>query len=423
MSVTSAKTLLDAGQSDNTPKPCWSDSDKSARIPQGYKQTEVGVIPMHWEVLPFIEIVGQYIDYRGRTPKKLGLDWGDGEILALSANNVQMGKINPDKEAYLGSEELYKKWMVQGECEKGDILLTMEAPLGNIAQIPDSRKYILSQRVLLIKTKNWLLKDFFAHYMKGSFFQNELLLNSTGSTAKGIQRKKLDDIKIYFPPTKAEQEAIAEALSDADALIESLEQLITKKRQIKQGTMQELLTGKKRLPGFSGEWEVKRFEDVLKIRHGKSQHEIVVAGGKYPILASGGEIGRTNDFLYNKPSVLIGRKGTIDVPQFIDSPFWTIDTLFFTEITQDTNPKFIFYKFNTINWRSYNEASGVPSLSASRIESIEFKCPPLPEQTAIATILSDMDAEIAALETKHAKTRSLKQGMMYNLLTGKIRLI
>src|SRR5258708_7706794 len=124
-----------------------------------------------WETSTFVEIVEKYIDYRGRTPKKLGMDWGGGNILALSANNVQMGKIDTSKEAYFGSTELYKKWMVQGECEKNDVLLTMEAPLGNVAQIPDNKKYILSQRVLLIKPRDWLLRDFLAHYMKGFFFQ------------------------------------------------------------------------------------------------------------------------------------------------------------------------------------------------------------------------------------------------------------
>jgi type I restriction enzyme, S subunit len=127
--------------------------------------------------------------------------------------------------------------------------------------------------------------------------------------------------------------------------------------------------------------------------------------------------------LYDKPSVLIGRKGTIDVPQYVDTPFWTIDTLFFTEISSLVSPKFVFYKFNTINWYNYNGASGVPSLNASTIENIEFNCPPLPEQTAIAAILSDMDTEIASLEQKRDKTRLLKQGMMQELLTGRIRLV
>ena len=163
--------------------------------------------------------------------------------------------------------------------------------------------------------------------------------------------------------------------------------------------------------------------DVLRVCHGKSQHDVAMREGAYPILATGGEIGRTNHYLYDKPSVLIGRKGTIDTPQYVETPFWTIDTLFYTEILSDASAKFIFYKFNMINWRSYNEASGVPSLNASTIAGIEIKLPKLAEQTAIASVLSDMDAEIASLETRRDKTRALKQGMMQELLTGRIRLV
>ena len=216
-------------------------------INPGYKQTEVGMIPEDWEVMPFVRAVQSYIDYRGRTPRKLGLSWGGGDILALSANNVQMGRIDYDKGAYYGSDELYRKWMVQGECEPGDVLLTMEAPLGNVTQVPDSKKYILSQRVLLIKPKTWLLRDFLTHYMKGFFFQNQLSLNSTGSTAKGIQRKKLDELPVGLPPTLPEQTAIATVLSDMDAEITALEAKLVKARQLKQGMMQELLTGRIRL--------------------------------------------------------------------------------------------------------------------------------------------------------------------------------
>ena len=234
-------------------------------VPLGYKRTEAGVIPEDWEAMSFIRAVGSYIDYRGRTPRKLGLSWGGGDILALSANNVQMGRIDADKEAYFGSDKLYRRWMHQGECELGDVLLTMEAPLGNVAQIPDAKKYILSQRVLMVKPKEWLLRDFLAHYMRGASFQSQLFQNSTGSTALGIQRKKLDELPIGIPRDGSEQEAIAEALSDADALIESLEQLLAKKRQIKQGTMQELLTGKKRLPGFTEAWKKKSLGSLLTI--------------------------------------------------------------------------------------------------------------------------------------------------------------
>jgi len=226
---------------------------------------------------------------------------------------------------------------------------------------------------------------------------------------------------VRLPPLP-EQRAIAAALSDVDALISALDRLIAKKRDIKQAAMQQLLTGKTRLPGFRGEWKVKKLGDILKVCHGKSQRGIVANDGKFPILATGGEIGRTNEFLHDKPSVLIGRKGTIDAPQYVDTPFWTIDTLFFTDISDLAIPKFIFYKFNMINWRNYNEASGVPSLNASTIEAIEFECPKTEEQQAIAAVLSDMDSEIAALEQRRDKTRALKQGMMQELLTGKTRL-
>jgi len=229
-------------------------------------------------------------------------------------------------------------------------------------------------------------------------------------------------IAVAMPSTLPEQHAIATALSDVDTLITKLDQLIAKKRDIKQATMQQLLTGQTRLPGFSGEWEVKRLGDVLKIRHGKNQRNIEVSDGAFPILASGGEIGRTNTFLYNKPSVLIGRKGTIDNPQYIETPFWTVDTLFYTEISRVASEKFIYFKFLMIDWRSFSEASGVPSLNSSTIESIEVTIPDYAEQTAIATILSDMDAEITALESRRKKTRALKQGMMQELLTGRIRL-
>jgi type I restriction enzyme, S subunit len=102
-------------------------------------------------------------------------------------------------------------------------------------------------------------------------------------------------------------------------------------------------------------------------------------------------VGKTNTFLYDKPSVLIGRKGTIDVPQYTESPFWTIDTLFYTEIFEQVYPKFIFYKFNLINWYSYNEASGVPSLNSHTIENIDCSIPPLLEQRAIARVLAEIE--------------------------------
>jgi type I restriction enzyme S subunit len=212
-------------------------------------------------------------------------------------------------------------------------------------------------------------------------------------------------------------------LSDTDALLDELDRLIAKKWDLKKAAMQQLLTGQTRLPGFHDPWESKRLGDILTICHGKSQREVATFDGPYPILASGGRIGTASLSLYDKPSVLIGRKGTIDQPQYMEKPFWAVDTLFYAAMKNQNNAKFFYYRFCLIDWTRFNEASGVPSLNARTIEQIEIGCPGPPEQNAIAEVLSDMDAELMALEKRRNKTRDLKQAMMQELLTGKTRLV
>lgn len=170
------------------------------------------------------------------------------------------------------------------------------------------------------------------------------------------------------------------------------------------------------------EWEIKRIGDLLEVHYGKDQRSVKDENGTYPILGSGGQIGWSNEYLYDKESVLIGRKGTIDRPQHTEKPFWTIDTLFYTKIFGNINPKYIYYLFKTINWRSYNEATGVPSLNTTTVESIRVASPPFPEQLAIAEVLSDVDDLINSIESLIDKKQKIKQGAMQELLTGKRRL-
>jgi len=168
------------------------------------------------------------------------------------------------------------------------------------------------------------------------------------------------------------------------------------------------------------DWEVKPIGATLQIRHGKSQKLVASAFGNYPILATGGNIGFAKEYLYNKPSVLIGRKGTINKPLYMDTPFWTVDTLFYSEVNKEYSAKYLFYNFCSINWYAYNEASGVPSLNAKTIENLLIPLPPtLAEQTAIANALSDMDALIDAQEKLIHKKRLIQQGAMQELLRPK----
>ncbi|MGC8116646.1 restriction endonuclease subunit S [Metapseudomonas otitidis] len=381
----------------------------------GYKLTEVGVIPEDWAV----STVGNEFDIK--LGKMLDSEKNVGVPKPYLGNRaVQWGRIDISD---LPTVPMTPTDIERFRLQDGDLLVCEGGEVGRAAlwSSPIAECYYQKALHRLRPTRGFdsrLMAALLRQWSDSGVLTNYV----TQTSIAHLPREKFMGVPMPVPPV-AEQRAIATALSDVDALLDALERLIAKKRDLKQATMQQLLTGQTRLPGFHGEWEAKRLGDILTVRHGKSQHDITAPDGKYPILASGGEIGRTNTFIYDKPSVLIGRKGTIDSPQYVDSPFWTVDTLFFTEISDEADAKFAFYKFTMIRWRSYNEASGVPSLNAKTIENIEIHAPPLPEQTAIAAVLSDMDADLAVLEQRLAKTRALKQGMMQELLTGRTRLI
>ena len=385
------------------------------------QRTEIGAIPEDWEVRSANRL-GNPV--RGGSPRPAGDSrYFNGSYIpwltvAALTNIPECQLVVSETERCLTEEgSLQSRTLTAGTL----IIANSGATLG-VAKILGIKCCANDGIAALLNLTKRVSSKYVAYFInsKTNYLRDTV---ATGNGQPNLNTELIGNFKIPLPPTLAEQEAIAEALSDADALIESLEQLLVKKRQIKRGAMQELLTGKKRVPGFSGEWDLKPLGHALSVRHGRSQTDVACADGKYPILGSGGEIGRTDSFLYGKPSVLIGRKGTIDCPRFADSPFWAIDTLFYTEISDEMSAKFLFYKFCTIPWRSYNEASGVPSLNAQTIESIEVRLPKADEQSAIATVLSDMDAEIAALEAKLSKACLLKQGMMQELLTGRIRLL
>lgn len=165
------------------------------------------------------------------------------------------------------------------------------------------------------------------------------------------------------------------------------------------------------------EWEIKSLKDIVSICYGKSQKEVEKEDGKYKILGTGGVIGRTDDYLWNEPSVLIGRKGTIDRPQYIEEPFWTVDTLFYTKLNNGFLAKWLYYYLNKIDLKKYNEATGVPSLSVSILNNIKVITPPQLEQQKIADILSTVDEQIEQTDALIEKTKELKKGLMQRLLT------
>ena len=273
--------------------------------------------------------------------------------------------------------------------------------------------------------------------------------HSGKSGVPGVNRNDLHEIVVRLPPTKAEQETIAETLSDADALIESLEQLLGKKRQLKQGAKQKLLTGKKRLPRFSGEWEVKRLGDLGSFLKGSGVTRDEARSGHLACVRYGEIYTRHNDHIkafhsWISPDVAAKAtrlkqgdilfagsgetKGEIGkcVAVVTDLEAYAGGDIVILR-AEESDPLFLGYYLNTepINRQKASKGQGdaVVHISSGALADVDITVPSVPEQTAIAAILADMDVEIAVLAAKLTKTRQLKQGMMQELLTGRIRLV
>ena len=155
------------------------------------------------------------------------------------------------------------------------------------------------------------------------------------------------------------------------------------------------------------EWKEYKLGELLTIKYGKNQKEVEDARGFFPIYGTGGLMGHATRPLYDKPSILIGRKGTIDKVRYVEHPFWTVDTLFYSEINEDlVIPKFLYYSMCTINFMNYNEGTTIPSLRTETLNRLTFKVPPLPEQRRIASILGSLDDKI---ELNNAINRNLEE--------------
>lgn len=266
---------------------------------------------------------------------------------------------------------------------------------------------------------DWL----FAFYLlKGLDFSR----HNSGGAQQSLNRNFIAPIPVAVPRLH-EQQAIAEALSDADALVESLEQLLAKKRHLKQGAMQVLLTGKKRLPGFGDKWKVTTLGDVVEVRKGESITKDSSVPGPVPVIAGG----RTPSHYHNvanRPGNTIAISGSganAGYVSFHERPIFASDCSTISE-GATYSVKFIYFALLVRQPTIYESQTGgaQPHVHPSDLRPLALDLPPTTaEQVAIGTILSDMDAEIAALGTKLAKTRLVKQGMMQELLTGRTRLV
>ncbi|AEE97975.1 restriction endonuclease subunit S [Mahella australiensis] len=281
-------------------------------------------------------------------------------------------------------------------------------------------KFSAHQRVYVMSNFRNIDGKYFYYFFSKNFFK-EVEKYTAKSSVDSVRRAMIADME-FVHPSVSEQREIVKVLSDFDAYIDNLSELINKKKSIRDGALVDLISGRTRLEGFDYEWDNGKIGDILKILHGKSQRGVESYNGKYPILGTGGVIGKATEYLCDWECVLIGRKGTIDKPIYMNSPFWTIDTLYYSKPVENQCVKFQYYIFCAIPWYDYTESSGRPSLSRKVIENIPIRIPKYEEQQAIASVLTAMDKEIENLEAERDKMIQIREGAMDDLLTGRVRL-
>jgi type I restriction enzyme S subunit len=174
-----------------------------------------------------------------------------------------------------------------------------------------------------------------------------------------------------------------------------------------------------RFSEFKGNWNNRKIKEILSIGSGRDYKNLGV--GEVPVFGTGGLMTKVDSYLNDGETVCIGRKGTIDKPMYFKGKIWTVDTLFFTHSFKESDPKFVYYLFQRVNWKQHNEAGGVPSLSKSTIEQISLSLPPLPEQQKMASFLSAVDEKIQQLSRKKELLEQYKKGVMQQLFSGKLR--
>jgi type I restriction enzyme, S subunit len=401
-----------------------------------FRRTPLGDLPEEWDLITVKDACPKIVDHRGRTPKKLGMDWGGGDVPALSARNVKSGYIDLHEETNFGSEALYRRWMTRGEPEKGDVVITTEAPLGNAALIPDTGKYILSQRtVLLGPDQNLITSAFLLQFVLGAAFQRTLAERATGSTAQGIQRRQLEKLTIARPPLP-EQRAIGRMLGDLDHLLKSLADLVVKKKAIKTAAMQQLVTGRKRLPGWTGEWSTKLLGEIAAITMGHSPDSRYYneRGRGIPLIQGNADI---------RDGVTMSRIWTTHAPRTCESgallltvraPVGAVAVASSYSClgrgVASVRPTHVGSDFlrhalvlGQSRWQSLEQGSTFTAANRVHIEKFAVFVPPtLEEQAAIASVLSDMDSDLTALERRLQKSIAIRRAAAQALLSGRMRL-
>lgn len=379
------------------------------------------VVPEGWEVVELHEvaIIGDGLHGTPEYDK-------NGRYFFINGNNLQNGCIVVDINTKRVNFNVYEK--LDNHFSLDTIFMSINGTIGNMAYF-NNEMVVIGKSIAYFNSSKRISKNYLFFYLQNNQLLEYFYEALTGSTIKNLGLNVIRKAKILLPPLP-EQLHIAEVLSDTDSYITTLERLIAKKGAVKQGTMQELLTGKRRLPGFKDEWVEKRLGEIVKVYDAlripvtEAQRE----KGSYPYYGANGILDYVKGYTHEGEFVLLAEDGANDLLNYpviyVNGRVWVNNhTHVITGLAGIANTRFLSYALKIIRFQHLVVGGTRCKLNSSIMSKIIISIPPtLAEQTAIAEILSDMDAELSALKKKLEKIRLIKQGMMDALLTGKIRL-
>ncbi|WP_339416952.1 restriction endonuclease subunit S [Pseudomonas sp. RL_105y_Pfl1_103] len=395
-------------------------------LKSGFKQTDVGVIPEDWDFTRLGTIANFRTGPFGSSLHKS--DYVYGGVPVINPMQIIDGKIvNTPRMAI---SETAAQNLSEFRLLEGDIVIGRRGEMGRCAVVQcDQSGWLCGTGSMIVRPKASLEARFAQRVLSSSPVVAAIEATSVGTTMINLNQSTLSNLKVPIPPTYAEQQAIAEALSDMDALIEFTEQLLNKKRKINQGSMQGLLTGQRRLPGFNAEWETRTLGSICHIKTGARNNQDKLDDGDYPFFVRSATVEKINSYSYDCEAILVPGEGGIgSIFHYINGKFDVHQRVYaITQFSPEVSGMYVYLcmseKFGAHAMQNSVKAT-VDSLRLPTFLEFEIQLPPtLDEQVAIATVLSAMDNEITTLETKLQKARHLKQGMMQELLTGRIRLV
>ena len=364
-----------------------------------------------WNHFALGEITELVIDYRGKTPKKLGGDWCKQGYRALSAKNIKTGRIVQAETIRYIDESLYRKWM-KDEVQRGDILITSEAPFGQIFFWDSDEKIVLSQRLFCVRIKPEYDARFIYYYMTTPEFQSELDGRATGTTVIGLRQPELMKCIIRCPEIQ-EQKVIAAILSSIDAKIIANEKVNDNLQQQAQAIYSSMF-----IDNPDPAWSHGHLSDLITVKYGKDHKKL--ADGIYPVYGSGGIMRYVERPLYNKESVLIPRKGTLNNVMYANQPFWSVDTMFYTEMKLPNVAKFVYHFVKAKDLASMNAGSAVPSMTTDILNAMEVVIPSASALEEFESLVAPMYEAMEANDVQSKALSQMRDTLLPKLMSGKI---